>query len=187
DHKELYSLIDEIQQSDVPWQSFLVQYNGEQVDEGVDKVAGPPWQHQQWEVWFHDPLKVMEQQLGNPDFDSQIDYAPKQIFKRGKRQYTDVSSGNWAWNQADIIAEDEEYHGAMFVPIVLGSDKTTISVAIGHTKFYPLYISPGNIHNSACRAHQNGVALLGFLAIPKSLLFYLPYFSLIHYLILRMI
>ncbi|KAF8222791.1 hypothetical protein L208DRAFT_1320536, partial [Tricholoma matsutake] len=100
DHKELYSLIDEIQQGDVPWQSFLVQYNGERVDEGVDEVAGPPWQCQQWEVWFCNPLKVMEQQLGNPDFDGQIDYAPKQIFKRGKQQYTDVFSGNWAWNQA---------------------------------------------------------------------------------------
>jgi len=56
----------------------------------------------------------------------------------------------------------------MFVPIILGSDKTTISVATGHTEFWPVYISIGNIHNSVRRAHQNGVALLGFLAVPKS-------------------
>ncbi|KAF8223510.1 hypothetical protein L208DRAFT_1316457 [Tricholoma matsutake] len=168
DHKELYSLIDEIQQGDVPWQSFSVQYNGEQALDAVDNVAGPPWQCQQWEVWFRDPLKIMEQQLANPDFDGQIDYAPKRIFKRGKWQYTDVFSGNWAWKQADIIAEDDECHGAMFAPIVLGSDKMTVSVATGQTEFYPLYISPGNIHNSARHAHRNGVALLGFLAIPKT-------------------
>ncbi|KAF8228530.1 hypothetical protein L208DRAFT_1290891, partial [Tricholoma matsutake] len=174
DHKELYSLIDEIQQGNVPWQSFSVQYNGEQALDAVDNVAGPPWQHQQWEVWFRDPLKIMEQQLANPDFDGQIDYAPKRIFKRGKRQYTDVFSGNWAWKQGDIIAEDDECHGAMFAPIVLGSDKTTVSVATGQTEFYPLYISPGNIHNLARHAHRNGVALLGFLAIPKSLSFYIP-------------
>lgn len=88
DHKELYSLIDEIQQGDVPWQSFSVQYNGEPAQDVVDEAAGPPWQRQQWEGWFRDPLKVMEQQLGNPDFDGQIDYAPKRIFKRGKQQYT---------------------------------------------------------------------------------------------------
>ncbi len=55
----------------------------------------------------------------------------------------------------------------MFVPIILGSDKTTTSVGTGNTEFYPLYISIGNIHNSTRRARRNGVLLLGFLAIPK--------------------
>lgn len=82
----------------------------------------------------------------------------------------------WILHQ-DIIAEDEECHGTMFVPIVLGSDKTTVSVATGHTEFYPLYLSPGNIHNSARRSHQNGVALLGFLAIPKGLSLSIPWYS----------
>ena len=31
-----------------------------------------------------------------------------------------------------------------------------------------MYISIGNIHNNVRHAHQNGVMLLGFLAIPKS-------------------
>ena len=56
----------------------------------------------------------------------------------------------------------------MFVPIILGSDKTTVSVGTGNTEYYPLYISIGNIHNNVRRAHRNGVMLLGFLAIPKS-------------------
>jgi hypothetical protein len=56
----------------------------------------------------------------------------------------------------------------MFVPIILGSDKTTVSVGTGHTEYYPIYSSIGNIHNNVRRAHQNGVVLLGFLAIPKS-------------------
>jgi hypothetical protein len=56
----------------------------------------------------------------------------------------------------------------MFVPIILGSDKTTVSVGTGHTEYYPIYSSIGNIHNNVRRAHRNGVVLLGFLAIPKS-------------------
>ena len=59
-------------------------------------------------------------------------------------------------------------HGAMFVPIILGSDKMTVSVATGHIQYYPLYISVGNVHNTVCRAHRNALALLAFLAIPKS-------------------
>jgi hypothetical protein len=56
----------------------------------------------------------------------------------------------------------------MFVPIILGSDKTTVSVATGQNEYYPLYVSIGNVHNSVRRAHCNAVALVGFLAIPKS-------------------
>jgi len=67
----------------------------------------------------------------------------------------------------DIIAEDPDTHGSMFVPIILGSDKTTVSVATGHNQYWPVYMSIGNIHNNTHRAHRNGVILLGFLAIPK--------------------
>ena len=56
----------------------------------------------------------------------------------------------------------------MFVPVILGSDKTTVSVATGHNEYYPLYASIGNVQNQVRRAHRNAVSLLGFLAIPKS-------------------
>jgi len=59
-------------------------------------------------------------------------------------------------------------HGSTFVPIILGSDKTTVSVATGQNEYYPLYASIGNIHNNVRRAHRNALALIGFLAIPKS-------------------
>jgi hypothetical protein len=68
----------------------------------------------------------------------------------------------------DTLAKDPDCHGAMFVPIVLGSDKTTVSVAPGQNDFYPLYISAGNIRNNTRRAHKESVSLVGFLAIPKS-------------------
>ena len=56
----------------------------------------------------------------------------------------------------------------MFAPVILGSDKTTVSVATGQNDYYPLYISLGNIRNAVRRAHRNAVSLLAFLAIPKS-------------------
>jgi hypothetical protein len=62
----------------------------------------------------------------------------------------------------------------MFVPIILGSDKTTVSVATGNTEYYPLYIGIGNTHNGLRRAHRNGLAVIAFLAIPKSS-FYFPF------------
>ena len=56
----------------------------------------------------------------------------------------------------------------MFVPIVLGSDKTTVSVATGQNEYYPLYASIGNVQNHLRRAHRNAVSVVGFLAIPMS-------------------
>jgi len=67
-----------------------------------------------------------------------------------------------------LAEEDPETHGTMFSPIILGSDKTTVSVAMGQNEYYPLYSSSGSIQNHVHRAHRNALTLIGFLAIPKS-------------------
>ena len=77
----------------------------------------------------------------------------------------------------DILAQDEQNHGIVFCPIILGSDKTTVSVATGQNEYYPLYISNGLIHNNVWRGHRNGVSLVGFLAIPKSKQVFLPLYE----------
>ena len=58
----------------------------------------------------------------------------------------------------------------MFVPIILGSDKTTVSVGTGNNEYYPLYLSIGNVSNKARRSSKlNTVQLVVFLSIPKSM------------------
>ena len=56
----------------------------------------------------------------------------------------------------------------MLVPIIAGSDKTTVSVSTGHQEYHPVYQSPGVITNTARRAHGNAVLPVAFLPIPKS-------------------
>ncbi|KAG2060926.1 hypothetical protein BDR06DRAFT_979240 [Suillus hirtellus] len=79
-----------------------------------------------------------------------------------------VAKNMLAWQQADKIAQDPQTHGAAFIPIIIGSDKTTVSVATGQNDYYPLYLSIGNVHNNIWWAHRNTLALVGFLAIPKT-------------------
>ena len=57
--------------------------------------------------------------------------------------------------------------GAALVPIILGSDKTTVSVATGQNDFYPLYFSFRNAHNDLQQSHSGVLAPIAFLAIPK--------------------
>ena len=69
--------------------------------------------------------------------------------------------------ETQIYDEDNMLEGAMLCPIILGADKTTVSVATGHIEYHPLYLSIGNIHNTLRRSHCNSVIPIGFLAIPK--------------------
>ena len=55
----------------------------------------------------------------------------------------------------------------MFVPIVAGSDKTTVSVVTGHQEYHPVYVSVRNLMNTAWRAHGNSVLPVAFLPIQK--------------------
>ncbi len=69
--------------------------------------------------------------------------------------------------QTQIYEDDPTTYGTMYVPVIVGSDKTTVSVATGNVEYHPVYLSIGNILNRAQQAHRNAVILIGFLAIPK--------------------
>ncbi|KIJ58693.1 hypothetical protein HYDPIDRAFT_33907 [Hydnomerulius pinastri MD-312] len=150
---------------DVKWQRYKIQYTGDMPD-----LNPPPWMRQTFEVWFRDVREVTRIILGNPSFAEEMDLRPFREFSTegDERQYQDFMSGDWAWDQADIISEDEKTHGSTFVPIILGSDKTTVSVGTGNNEYYPLYLSIGNVRNGVHHAHWDALVLVGFLAIPKS-------------------
>lgn len=59
----------------------------------------------------------------------------------------------------------------MLCPIILGADKTTVSVATGNSEFHPVYMSTGNLHNTMRRGHCDAVVPVAFLAIPKGAYF----------------
>ncbi|KAJ7200092.1 hypothetical protein GGX14DRAFT_536413 [Mycena pura] len=165
DHKDLYATIDATERGHVAWQAFEVAYDGSD----LDAPNAPSWKRKNYTVYFRDPRAVLQQQLGNPDYKSEIDLSPRRVYdEKDERVYENFMSGDWAWRQADDIAKDPGTHGSVFVPVISGSDKTTTSVATGQNDFYPLYLSNGLVHNTVRRAHRNAVSLIGFLATPKT-------------------
>ncbi|KAH8989712.1 hypothetical protein EDB92DRAFT_1947158 [Lactarius akahatsu] len=122
-----------------------------------------------YELNVRDVLSVFEEQLASKEFDGEFEYTPYEEYnEKGSRVYSNLMSGIWAFREADTISQDKKTHGAMFVPIIAGSDKTTVSVATGHQEYHPVYASLGNITNTAQRGHGNGVVPIAFLPIPKS-------------------
>ncbi|KAN0103962.1 hypothetical protein V8E52_011458 [Russula decolorans] len=164
---DMYEIIDSTPYGDLRWQSFTIRYNLH--NDPPSTKAPAAWKTAEYDGWFRDPCKLIRNMLANRGFDKEFDYVPYQEYDyKGQHRFHDVFSGNWCWRQADIIAEDPNTHGAMIVPIILGSDKTTVSVATGNNEYWSAYLSIGNIHNKVRRAHRNGLVLLGFLPIPKS-------------------
>jgi hypothetical protein len=95
DHKDLYQIIDNIKLGEVAWKSFSVSYNGE-IPPDV-----PPWMTSEFEVWYRDPLAVLETQLANPNFNHKFHAAPYHEYTAdGERVWSDMMSANWAWKQA---------------------------------------------------------------------------------------
>lgn len=95
-HESMYEVIDSIEVGDAPWGSFSAKYTGE-----IPEGETPPWMLAEYDVWCRNPRTVLRNQLANPDFDGEIDYAPKQEFGAGdQRRYQDFMSGNWSWTQA---------------------------------------------------------------------------------------
>ncbi|KAH9170341.1 hypothetical protein EDB89DRAFT_2220723 [Lactarius sanguifluus] len=165
DARDLYASIDSIQHGHAPWKTFELSYSGP-FPEGI---VPPRWMTDTFELNTRNSRTLLHQQLETTGFKDEVHYVPyKQFRGDGSRVWSNLMSADWAEHQADLIAADPSTHGAMFVPIVAGSDKTTVSVATGHQEYHPVYMSPGNLSNVARRAHGNALLPVAFLPIPKT-------------------
>ncbi|KDQ60528.1 hypothetical protein JAAARDRAFT_191902 [Jaapia argillacea MUCL 33604] len=161
--QELYETIDNIQMGNTPWKTYKIHY------EGPLPPETPKWMTETYKLVTRDALQLIQNQLLTTDFKKDVTPVPYQQFdKEGQQVWSNLMSGDWAYKQVTDIAKDPNTHGAMFVPIVAGSDKTTVSVATGHQEYHPVYMSPGILTNPACCARGTGVLPVVFLPIPKA-------------------
>ncbi|KAH9019934.1 hypothetical protein EDB83DRAFT_2568069 [Lactarius deliciosus] len=161
---DMYGTIDTIPVGGVSWTTYRLSYSGPQPTRTL-----PQWMQETYELNVRDVLSVFEEQLASKEFDGEFEYMPYEEYnEKGSHVYSNLMSGIWAFHEADTISQDKKTHGAMFVPIIAGSDKTTVSVATGHQEYHPVYASLGNITNTARRGHRNGVVPVAFLPIPKT-------------------
>ena len=99
-HKELCAIIDGLDVGDVPWESFMVEYDTKAVNI-INISWRPKWMSDMHEVFFHDPRRIVREMLANPSFKGSMDFKPYRAFDQdGSRRYEHLMSGDWAWNQA---------------------------------------------------------------------------------------
>lgn len=93
---DLYATIDEIQHGDAPWKSYSICYDGP-----LPSGTPPKWMTRTYELCVRDSRQVLHQQFATPEFKDKMNLTPYRQFNRaGKRVFTNLMSGDWAWKQA---------------------------------------------------------------------------------------
>jgi Plavaka transposase len=94
--QDLYETIDMIQHGDAPWKVYNIRYKG-------PRPAGipPNWMTETFELCTRDSRVVLHHQLASSEFKGSTNFVPYQQFDReGRRVWSNLMSGDWAWKQA---------------------------------------------------------------------------------------
>ncbi|KAG1888440.1 uncharacterized protein F5891DRAFT_1132009 [Suillus fuscotomentosus] len=118
------------------------------------------------ELWQRNPVDCIRELIGNPTFKEMIAYAPEHAFEdRGgnSRVYDEMWSGDWWWDMQGKLPK-----GAAIAPVILASDKTSLSQFLGDKSAWPVYLTIGNIEKATRRRpRMHGAILLGYLPATK--------------------
>jgi hypothetical protein len=94
--EELYATIDEIQHGDLPWKIYRFRYQGP-----LPPGTPPKWMTEYYDLCMRNSHQVLLQQLGSSRFQDSINLSPyRQFDGTGQRAWSNLMSGDWAWNQA---------------------------------------------------------------------------------------
>jgi hypothetical protein len=93
--EEMYQTVDSIQESDAPFKTISFKYSG------PIRPNPPAWMTETYELCTRDSRLLLHNQLATTDFVDTFNPKPyRQFDHTGDRMWSDLMSGDWAWNEA---------------------------------------------------------------------------------------
>ena len=78
-HSDMHDTINATTLGEAPWDHFTLNYTGP-LPKGVSRKNAPGWMMEDHEIWFHDPVTLLENLLANPNFKDEFNYMPYQEY-----------------------------------------------------------------------------------------------------------
>ncbi|KAG8946041.1 hypothetical protein FRC03_001582, partial [Tulasnella sp. 419] len=119
----------------------------------------------EYEIYYRDPLECIEALYSNPAFADQLVFAPEKQWadeEQKSRLYNEMNTGKWWWEKQASIKTP----GGTVIPVIIGSDKSQLTLFSGNKEAYPVYITIGNIPKGIRRKpSKHAQMLLAYLPV----------------------
>ncbi|KAG6823314.1 hypothetical protein H0H92_010626, partial [Tricholoma furcatifolium] len=122
---------------------------------------------QQVELWRRDPIKCIAELLEDPLIGENNAYKPCRVFRKsaGKRvrEYSQANTSDRWWELQKKLPP-----GATVVPVILSSDKTSLTNFSGDKQAYPVYAAIGTTEFEIRRQpSKHAMTLIGYIPVSK--------------------
>ncbi|KAG8743778.1 hypothetical protein FRC12_014960 [Ceratobasidium sp. 428] len=157
----------------VPWA------NDKQMLNDIDRLPhGPDWYAQDLKIgpgqyerlhstYFRPVVDVIRELMSNPAFKKVMRYAPERHWTsrwRGKRVYDEMWTGDWWWRRQWFLRDRR----GTIAPVIIASDKTSMTKLSGGQSAYPVYLTIGNISKDYRRqVLKHATVIIGYLPIDE--------------------
>ena len=109
-------------------------------------------------------MKAITFLIRHEPFKDNLTYAPVRAYAskdQARRMYNELHTGDWWWETQKQLPR-----GATIIPLLLGTDKTLLTMLHGDQSVWPIYLTIGNLDAATRRSQlKPSTVLLGFIPI----------------------